>query len=88
MFTELDESSTVFCRAEVESLSHSVAPIEFRCLKDWKDFDYLATEIVRGEDGNGKGVGSKSDGSGTWIGQGVTTGVIIVATGIVDRGGF
>ena len=61
IFAEVDGSSTSFCKTEVEGLSQSVASIDIRCLKD---FDFLATDLVRGEDGEGNGGGPMSDGCG------------------------
>ena len=73
-----------FCRSEVVCLSQKVASIDYRSLKD---FDFLATVLIRSGGSNGKG-GSTTDGSGMWIGIGVKVGVIAGATGIGDRGGL
>ena len=83
LFAEVDVPSTFFCKAEVKSLSQSVAPNDFRCLNV---FDCLATALVRGEGDAGNGGRSIFDGSRIRIGRGMVTGMIAGATGIVDRG--
>ena len=52
VFAEIFIPSTLFCRADVEALSRSVASNDFCCLKD---FDFLAMHLVKGEGGTKKG---------------------------------
>ena len=59
-------------------------------------FDFLATSLVRGEGGNGKGGASMSNRCGIWLGWGTVAGVIagvkteamVTSSGISDRGAF
>ena len=65
-------------------LSQNVTSIYFRCSKD---FDFLATVLVRGGGGNVKRR-SISAGTGIWRSLGIIAGVTAGATNICDTGGF
>ena len=50
-FAEIDVSSISLWRAKADCLSQNIASIDFRCLKE---YDFLATVLVRGGGGNEK----------------------------------
>ena len=82
IFTEVDGSSIFFCRIELlgSSQVENVVTNDFRR----KDFDFIATALVRGGDDNGNGGRAMLYGSS--VGKGRR--MIGRATGIGDRGGL